>query len=64
MMAAARGAAASWGPNDGDADVLEVDESRRWDDVGCRRAAAALLSAGSTRVEARTVAAAGAMTCM
>jgi hypothetical protein len=52
------------GPNGGDAYVREVVEWRRWDDGGGRGAAETLLSVESTVVEAGTVAAAGAVTCM
>jgi hypothetical protein len=50
------------GPDGGGASIGDVDKSRRWDYGGGRTAA--LLSAGSTRIEAGTVAAAGAVTCM
>jgi hypothetical protein len=59
-----RGSCDVLGPNGGGADVREVDKCRRWDYGRGRMAAAALLSAGSTGVEAGTVAAAGAVTCM
>jgi hypothetical protein len=59
-----RGGCGVLGPNGGDADVREVDKCRRWDYDSGRGAAAALLSTGSTGVEAGTVAAAGAVTCM
>jgi hypothetical protein len=59
-----RGGCGVLDPNGGGADVREVDECRRWYYVGDRGEAAALLSAGSTKVEAGTVAASGAVTCM
>jgi hypothetical protein len=60
-----RGGCDVLGPKGGSADVREVDECRRWDYGGGRGAvAAALLSVGSTGVEAGTVAAARAVTRM
>jgi hypothetical protein len=57
-MAAARGGCGVLGPNCGGADVREVDKCRRWDYGG------GASFGGSTGVEAGTVAAVGAVTCM